>query len=57
LRRKLAGQLARLEAMGLPGAQSLLGLLKATDGMEMDALAPVTGGDHWRVRMGLCVRW
>jgi hypothetical protein len=38
---------ARLEAMGLPGAQSLLGLLKATDGMEMDALTPVTRGAVW----------
>jgi len=39
---------AWLEAIKLPGAQALLGLLKATDGIEMDALAPVTGGDHWQ---------
>lgn len=41
---------AQLEAMGLPGAQSLLGLLKATDGMEMEALTPETGGQVWAAR-------
>lgn len=36
-----------LEAQHLPGAACLLGLLRATDNAEADALAPDVAGDVW----------
>ena len=38
---------ARLHAFGLDGASALLGLLRATDGVEMEALTPTVTGGAW----------
>lgn len=51
-----AGKSTRwLTAAGMPGAQSLAGLLTQNDGLKYGALCPIDTGDEWQAKAGaLC---